>query len=58
MDIPTGMVCTRHHNNLESLKQAQVEAVENFPMGVVRTVINKWSNRLRRCIQANGGHFE
>ena len=51
-----GMVCTRHHHNLESLKQA--EAVDNIPMDVIRTTINEWPNRLGHCIQANGSHFE
>ena len=32
-----GMVCTRHHHNLESLKQALVEAMDNCPMDVIRT---------------------
>ena len=45
-------------HKLESLKQALVEAVDNFPMDPVRTAINEWPNRLRRCIQANGGHFK
>jgi len=51
-------VCTRHHHNLESLKQALVEAVDNFPMDVVRTAIDEWPNRLWHFIHANGGHFE
>lgn len=53
-----GMVCTRRNHNLNSLKQALVEAVDNFPQDVVRTAIDEWPNRLRQCIQANGGHFE
>ena len=46
------------HHNLDSLKQALVEAVDNFPMDVVRTAIDEWPNRLRRCIRTNDGHFE
>jgi hypothetical protein len=43
-------VCTRCLHNLESLKQALLEVVDNFPMDVVRTAINEMPNRLRRCI--------
>jgi hypothetical protein len=43
------MVCTRCHHNLESLNQALVEAVDNFPMDVVRTAINAQLNRLQCC---------
>ena len=35
------MVHTRHHHNLESLKQVLVEPVDNFPMDVIRIVINE-----------------
>lgn len=52
------MVCGRRHQNLESLKQALVAAVDHFPMDIVRTAIDMWPDRLRRCIKANGGHFE
>ena len=48
------MVCTRRHHNLESLKQALVEAVDNFSMDVVHTAINELPKRLRYCIRANG----
>ena len=48
----------RRHHTLESLKHALVEAVDKFPMDVVHTAIDEWPNRLRRCIRANGGHFE
>ena len=51
------MVCTRCCHNLEILKQALVEAVDNFPMDVVHTANDAQSNRLRRCIRANGDHF-
>ena len=53
-----GMVCIGRHHNLESLKQVLIEAVDNFHMDVVHTVIDAWPNRLRHCIRANGGHFE
>ena len=39
--ILEGMICTRHHHNLESLKGTLVEAVDNFPMDAVRTAIDK-----------------
>ena len=36
-----GMVCTRCHHNLELLKQALVEVVDNFPMDAVHTAIDE-----------------
>jgi hypothetical protein len=50
------MVFTRRRHILESLRQALVEAVDYFPR--CRPAIDAWSNRIRRCIQANGGHVE
>ena len=52
------MVCTGHHHNLEPLKQAPVEAVDNVPLDVIHTAVDEWPNRFLRYIQANGGHFE
>ena len=40
------MVHTRNLHNVESLKQALVEAVDNFPVDVVRTAIDALANRL------------
>lgn len=53
-----GMVCAKQHHTLDSLKKSLVEAVANFPMDIVRTTIDDFPNRLRRCVKANGGHFE
>ena len=36
-----GMVCTRRHHNLESLKQTLVEAVDNFPVDVAHIAIDE-----------------
>ena len=52
------MVCTRRHHNLDLLKQALAEAADNFSEDVVRTVIDEWPKRLRRCVLAISGHFE
>jgi hypothetical protein len=41
-----GMDCTRHHHNLESLKETLVKAVDNFAVDVVCSVIKVWPNRL------------
>ena len=45
------MVCTGRHHNLESLKQALTEAVDNFPMDVDHTAISECPNRLRHSIR-------
>ena len=53
-----GMVCTRHYHNLESMKQALVEALDYFPADVFHTAIDERPNRLPHCIMAYGGHYE
>jgi len=40
------------------LKQALIEAVDNFSQDVARTAIDEWRDRLCRRFQANGSHFE
>ena len=36
------MVYTRRHHNVEPLKQALLESVDNFPVDVVRKVVDGW----------------
>lgn len=52
------MVCHRRYNNIESLKSALVEAVNNFPLYELRAAIDDWPKRLKACVKAKGGHFE
>ena len=53
-----GIVCKRRHPTIGSLKRSLLSAVVDFPMGVVRSAIDEWPQRLRACISAKGDHFE
>ena len=52
-----GMVCIRHHHNLESLKQALVEFVDNFPIDIICTVIDEWPFLLVKIFLSNLSRF-
>ncbi|KAL4131321.1 hypothetical protein QTP88_008653 [Uroleucon formosanum] len=50
--------CSKPHRNIESLKADLVKSAASIPLEVVRAVIDEWPDRLKKCINANGGHFE
>lgn len=50
--------CKKRHANLESLKRSIVKAAAEIPLETIRTCIEQWPERLRRCIEKEGGHFE
>jgi hypothetical protein len=50
--------CSKPHRNIESFKADLVKSATSIPMEVVRAIIDKWPDRLKKCINANGGHFE
>ncbi|KAL4132026.1 hypothetical protein QTP88_009247 [Uroleucon formosanum] len=50
--------CSKPHRNIESLKADLVKSTASIPLEVVRAVIDKWPDRLKKFINVNGGHFE
>jgi hypothetical protein len=52
------MACQRRHNNLDSLKRSVVKAATENPLETVRAAIAEWPERLKACVEAEGGHFE
>jgi len=52
------IVCRKRHSNISSLKEALIEAVDNFPLEIVRAAIDDYPRRLKECVKAKGGHFE
>ena len=44
--------------DVDHLKQRLVEEWNRFDQVIVDRAINEWRDRLKACIQANGGHFE
>ena len=49
--------CKKRHPNIESLKRSLWKAVADFPIDVLRNLIDEWTQRLKDCVHANGGHF-
>jgi hypothetical protein len=49
--------CQKHHNNLDSLKRSLVKAAAEIPLETHATIA-KWTEHLKACIEAKGGHFE
>jgi len=52
------MACQKCHNNLESLKKTLMKAAAEIPLETVRAVTAEWPERLKACIEAEGGRFE
>jgi len=52
------MACQKRHNNLDSLKSSFVKAAAEIPVETVRTAIAEWPERLKACVEPEGGHFE
>ncbi|KAF0721301.1 Uncharacterized protein FWK35_00023996, partial [Aphis craccivora] len=50
--------CKKRHANKESLKRSIVKAAAEIPLETIRTCIEQWPERLRRCIEKEGEHFE
>jgi hypothetical protein len=50
--------CQKRHNNLDSLKRSLVKEAAEIPLETVRAAIAEWPERLKACVEAEGGHFE
>jgi hypothetical protein len=49
-----GMACRKRHNSIESL----VTAAAEIPLETERSATEEWPERLKACVEAQGGHFE
>jgi hypothetical protein len=52
------MACSKHHNNLDSLKRSLMKAVAEIPLEMARAAIAEWPERLEACIGAESGRIE
>jgi hypothetical protein len=52
------MACQKHHNNLDSLKRSLIKAAAMITLETVRAAMAEWPERLKACVEAEGGHFE
>lgn len=50
--------CSRPHNSVTALKASLVEEWGNISQEMIQNAIDEFPKRLRKCIAANGGHFE
>jgi len=51
--------CQKRHNNLDNLKRSLVKAAAAvIPLETVRSAIAEWPERLKACVEPEGGHFE
>jgi len=48
----------KRHTNLDSLRKYLVKAAAEVPLETVRAAIAEWPERLKACVEAEGGHFE
>jgi len=52
------MTCEKRHNNLGNLKRSLVKAAAEISLEMVRAAITDGPERLKACVDAEGGHFE
>ena len=52
------MVCRKCHNNLESLRRCLVKAAAGIPLEMERAATAEWLQRLRACVEVEGGRLE
>ena len=50
------MACRKRHKSLESLRRSLVKAV--IPLEMEHAATAAWPERLKACVEAEGGHFE
>ena len=49
--------CSRPHNSIAALKASLVREWDAIPQEFIQNAIDSFPKRLRKCIAANGGHF-
>jgi len=52
------MACQNRHNNLGNLKKSLEKAAAEIHLETVRAAIAESSERLKACVEAQGGQFE
>ena len=50
------IACRKRHKSLESLRRSLVKAV--IPLEMEHAATAAWPERLKACVEAEGGHFE
>uniref|UniRef100_A0A914EA80 Transposase n=1 Tax=Acrobeloides nanus TaxID=290746 RepID=A0A914EA80_9BILA len=50
--------CSKPHQSVEALKKSLVKAWNAIPQEVIDRAVDDFPKRLKKCIDARGGHFE
>lgn len=50
--------CEKPHSNVASLKRALEKAWDEISVEMLAKIVDNFPKRLKKCVDANGGHFE
>ena len=50
--------CSKPHQSIEALKKSLVKVWNNIPQEVIDRAVDDFPKRLKKCVEAGGGHFE
>jgi hypothetical protein len=50
--------CAKPHASIEALKRDLIKAWDEIPLETIAKAVDDFPKRLKKCIEANGGHFE
>ena len=50
--------CSKPHKTIASLKESLLKEWEAIPQEMIQKAIDNFPKRLKKCIDANGGHFD
>uniref|UniRef100_A0A914E9X0 Uncharacterized protein n=1 Tax=Acrobeloides nanus TaxID=290746 RepID=A0A914E9X0_9BILA len=50
--------CSKLHQSIDALKKSLTKAWNNISQDVIDRAVDDFPKRLKKCIEADGGHFE
>ena len=50
--------CSKPHQSIEALKKSLVKVWNNIPQEVIDRAMDDFPKRLKKYVEAEGGHFE
>uniref|UniRef100_A0A914DBQ4 Uncharacterized protein n=1 Tax=Acrobeloides nanus TaxID=290746 RepID=A0A914DBQ4_9BILA len=58
MEHPGGRGMLKAHQSIDALKKSLTKAWNNISQDVIDRAVDDFPKRLKKCIEADGGHFE
>ncbi len=58
MEHPVAEACSKPHQSINALKKSLTKAWNNISQDVIDRAVDDFPKRLKKCIEADGGHFE